>query len=75
MNPSSVSGEAEMGKILLLTSAGRWGLCQGAEEVLLAHTSMETAVTHEACVTALGEVAVDGCRSEIWDRCEVELAQ
>ena len=36
-------------------------------EVLLAHTSMDTAVTHEARVTALGEVAVDGCRGEIWD--------
>ena len=36
-------------------------------EVLLAHTSMETAVTHEARVTAHGEAAVDGCRGEIWD--------
>lgn len=36
-------------------------------EVLLAHTSMETAVTHEACATAHGEVAVGSCRGEIWD--------
>lgn len=36
-------------------------------EVLLAHTSMETAVTHEAHATAHSEVAVGGCRGEIWD--------
>jgi len=69
MNSSGVSGEAEMGKILpVLTSAGRWGpVSRELREVLLAHTSMETAVTHEARVTAHGEAAVDDCRGEIWD--------